>query len=45
MRGLSHVQDLSPEREDAVAVASDHAESRDGQRLGGVALSEDQCAF
>lgn len=45
VRGLSHVEDLPPEREDAVAVSSNHAQSGHGQRLGGVSFSEDQRAL
>lgn len=45
VRGLPHVEDLPSERENAVAVPPDDPESRDGQRLGRVALGEDQRAF
>lgn len=45
VRGLSHVQDLSSQREHSVAIAPDDSQSRDGQRLGGVALGEDQSAL
>lgn len=42
--GLAHVQQLAPEREHAVAVPTDHAQARHGQRFGRVSLRQDQCA-
>ena len=44
VRRVAHVQELAAQREDAVAVAADHGEAGDGERLGGVALGEDQSA-
>lgn len=42
---LSYIQDLAPQWEDAEIVAPDDAESGDGERFGGVAFGEDECAF
>lgn len=45
VRGLADVEDLPSERENSVAVPPDDAESRHGQRLGRVSLSEDERAL
>lgn len=44
VRGLSHVEDFSSQREDAIAIPADHTQARHGQSLGRVSLSEDQRA-
>ena len=44
MGRLPHVEQLALQREHTVVVAAHHAESRDSQRLGGVALRQDERA-
>mmetsp|Transcript_36679 Transcript_36679/g.57266 ORF Transcript_36679/g.57266 Transcript_36679/m.57266 type:complete len:285 (+) Transcript_36679:1658-2512(+) len=45
VRGLAHVQRLALEGEDAVEVAAHDGQAGDGQRLGRVALREDERAL
>ena len=43
--GVAHVEQLAAQREDAVVVAADHREARDGERLRRVALGDDERAL
>lgn len=42
---LSHIQDLASQREYSITIPTNDSQSRNGQRLCRVPLSEDKCAF
>ena len=44
MAGFPHVEKLASQGEDAIVVAPDDAETRDGQSLGGISFGQDERA-